>query len=96
MDNNRGADDEDDDRPQGKKWQKYSEEDDKILTKYVEENGVTNWDDVAKNTGLERSANSCRIRWYHLRNQRKGTSVISQQEKKGNNSPRNADYNYQV
>lgn len=41
----------------------WSEAEDEILRKYVNEHGAGSWKSVVEKSGLKRDAQSCRLRW---------------------------------
>ncbi|CAM8924905.1 unnamed protein product [Rhodiola kirilowii] len=53
----------------------WTEEEDKILTEYIEVHGKGQWNRIAKKTGLKRCGKSCRLRWvnYLSPNVKKGS-----------------------
>ncbi|MED6150626.1 transcription factor [Stylosanthes scabra] len=49
----------------GLKKGKWTEEEDELLTKYIQANGEGSWKSLPKNAGLLRCGKSCRLRWVN-------------------------------
>ncbi|OIT06968.1 PREDICTED: myb-related protein Myb4-like [Nicotiana attenuata] len=49
----------------GLKRGRWTEEEDEILTKYIQANGEGSWRSLPKNAGLLRCGKSCRLRWIN-------------------------------
>lgn len=60
---------------------KWTLEEDKILRDYVTANGARNWNLVCKESGLKRSAPSCRHRWNNYLKPNLKQGVFSKDEK---------------
>ncbi|XP_042015999.1 myb-related protein Hv1-like [Salvia splendens] len=43
----------------------WTKEEDEILTKHINEHGVSNWNDLPRDAGLSRCGKSCRLRWIN-------------------------------
>lgn len=59
----------------------WKPEEDLILKKYVETHGEGNWTVVAKKSGLNRGAKSCRLRWKNYLRPNIKRGIMSEDEK---------------
>ncbi|XLR61065.1 hypothetical protein S83_011737 [Arachis hypogaea] len=65
----------------GLKKGRWTAEEDKILTDYIQENGEGSWRNLPKNAGLLRCGKSCRLRWInYLRADVKRGNITPQEE----------------
>ncbi|KAK7387963.1 hypothetical protein VNO78_22762 [Psophocarpus tetragonolobus] len=65
----------------GLKKGRWTAEEDKILTDYIQENGEGSWRSLPKNAGLLRCGKSCRLRWInYLRSDVKRGNITPQEE----------------
>ncbi|KAI4334927.1 hypothetical protein L6164_013627 [Bauhinia variegata] len=65
----------------GLKKGRWTAEEDRILTQYIEENGEGSWRNLPKNAGLLRCGKSCRLRWInYLRADVKRGNITPQEE----------------
>ncbi|KAK7303717.1 hypothetical protein RJT34_14630 [Clitoria ternatea] len=65
----------------GLKKGRWTAEEDKILTDYIQENGEGSWKTLPKNAGLLRCGKSCRLRWInYLRADVKRGNITPQEE----------------
>ncbi|KAL5163412.1 Transcription factor MYB111 [Glycine soja] len=65
----------------GLKKGRWTAEEDKILTDYIQENGEGSWSSLPKNAGLLRCGKSCRLRWInYLRSDVKRGNITPQEE----------------
>ncbi|XP_061349201.1 transcription repressor MYB6-like [Gastrolobium bilobum] len=65
----------------GLKRGRWTAEEDKILTEYIQENGEGSWRSLPKNAGLLRCGKSCRLRWInYLRSDVKRGNITPQEE----------------
>ncbi|XP_027368703.1 transcription factor MYB111-like [Abrus precatorius] len=65
----------------GLKKGRWTTEEDKILTEYIQENGEGSWRSLPKNAGLLRCGKSCRLRWInYLRSDVKRGNITPQEE----------------
>nr|XP_025703597.1 transcription factor MYB111-like [Arachis hypogaea] len=65
----------------GLKRGRWTAEEDRILTQYIEEHGEGSWRSLPKNAGLLRCAKSCRLRWInYLRSDVKRGNITPQEE----------------
>ncbi|CAL0316485.1 unnamed protein product [Lupinus luteus] len=65
----------------GLKKGRWTEEEDEILRKYIQENGEGSWRSLPKNAGLLRCGKSCRLRWInYLRGNLKRGNISSEEE----------------
>ncbi|RDX87412.1 Transcription factor MYB111, partial [Mucuna pruriens] len=65
----------------GLKKGRWTAEEDKILTNYIQENGEGSWRSLPKNAGLLRCGKSCRLRWInYLRSDVKRGNITPQEE----------------
>nr|QUD39824.1 MYB77 [Medicago truncatula] len=65
----------------GLKKGRWTAEEDKILTDYIQEHGEGSWRSLPKNAGLLRCGKSCRLRWInYLRSDVKRGNITPQEE----------------
>ncbi|KAK7329520.1 hypothetical protein VNO77_23690 [Canavalia gladiata] len=65
----------------GLKKGRWTAEEDKILTDYIQENGEGSWKSLPKNAGLLRCGKSCRLRWInYLRADVKRGNITPEEE----------------
>ncbi|XP_057419465.1 myb-related protein 308-like [Lotus japonicus] len=65
----------------GLKKGRWTAEEDKILTDYIQQNGEGSWRSLPKNAGLLRCGKSCRLRWInYLRSDVKRGNITPQEE----------------
>ncbi|KAE9611849.1 hypothetical protein Lal_00049020 [Lupinus albus] len=65
----------------GLKKGRWTEEEDDILRKYIQENGEGSWRSLPKNAGLLRCGKSCRLRWInYLRGNLKRGNISAEEE----------------
>ncbi|KHN12903.1 Transcription factor MYB12 [Glycine soja] len=65
----------------GLKKGRWTAEEDKILTDYIQENGEGSWKILPKNAGLLRCGKSCRLRWInYLRADVKRGNITPEEE----------------
>ncbi|XWS76629.1 hypothetical protein CRYUN_Cryun01aG0193400 [Craigia yunnanensis] len=65
----------------GLKKGRWTEEEDEILTKYIQANGEGSWRSLPKNAGLLRCGKSCRLRWInYLRADLKRGNITAEEE----------------
>ncbi|XP_057718832.1 transcription factor MYB111 [Arachis stenosperma] len=65
----------------GLKRGRWTAEEDRILTQYIEEHGEGSWRSLPKNAGLLRCGKSCRLRWInYLRSDVKRGNITPQEE----------------
>ncbi|KAI4344815.1 hypothetical protein L6164_012003 [Bauhinia variegata] len=65
----------------GLKKGRWTAEEDRILTQYIQENGEGSWRNLPKNAGLLRCGKSCRLRWInYLRADVKRGNITPQEE----------------
>uniref|UniRef100_A0A7N0U3C7 Uncharacterized protein n=1 Tax=Kalanchoe fedtschenkoi TaxID=63787 RepID=A0A7N0U3C7_KALFE len=66
---------------EGLKKGRWTDEEDGILTRYVQANGEGSWRSVPKNAGLHRCGKSCRLRWInYLRPDLKRGNISPEEE----------------
>ncbi|PSR85959.1 Transcription factor like [Actinidia chinensis var. chinensis] len=65
----------------GLKKGRWTAEEDKILTKYIQANGEGSWRSLPKNAGLLRCGKSCRLRWInYLRSDLRRGNISAEEE----------------
>ncbi|KAK3194228.1 hypothetical protein Dsin_025538 [Dipteronia sinensis] len=65
----------------GMKKGRWTDEEDEILTKYIQANGEGSWRSLPKNAGLLRCGKSCRLRWInYLRADLKRGNICAEEE----------------
>ncbi|KAK2649600.1 hypothetical protein Ddye_017089 [Dipteronia dyeriana] len=65
----------------GLKKGRWTDEEDEILTKYIQANGEGSWRSLPKNAGLLRCGKSCRLRWInYLRADLKRGNICAEEE----------------
>uniref|UniRef100_A0A7N0UF72 Uncharacterized protein n=1 Tax=Kalanchoe fedtschenkoi TaxID=63787 RepID=A0A7N0UF72_KALFE len=66
---------------EGLKKGRWTDEEDAILTRYLQANGEGSWRSVPKNAGLKRCGKSCRLRWInYLRPDLKRGNITPEEE----------------
>ncbi|CAM8915222.1 unnamed protein product [Rhodiola kirilowii] len=66
---------------EGLKKGRWTDEEDGILTRYIQANGEGSWRSVPKNAGLQRCGKSCRLRWInYLRPELKRGNITAEEE----------------